>query len=58
MDPDYGDFAYPAFTVGMTFQVSDTTIDERTIRRIILRHTLLCSVILAMTINVVADLLH
>ena len=31
--PDYLDFVYVAFTVGMTFQVSDTDIAERAIRR-------------------------
>ena len=40
-DPDYVDFAYVAFTVGMTFQVSDTDIAKRPIRRAILRHALL-----------------
>ena len=31
--PDYRDFAYTAFTVGMTFQVSDTDITSRLMRR-------------------------
>jgi uncharacterized membrane protein len=60
--PDYQDFAYVAFTVGMTFQVSDTDIQNRIIRRTILRHALLSylfgAVILAVTINVVASLLQ
>jgi uncharacterized membrane protein len=60
--PDYQDFAYVAFTVGMTFQVSDTDIQKRIIRRTILRHALLSylfgAVILAVTINVVASLLQ
>ena len=30
--PNYGDFAYLAFTVGMTFQVSDTTLKQHAIR--------------------------
>ncbi len=58
--PDYGDFAYVAFTVGMTFQVSDTSIAAGTIRRSVLAHALLSFVfgafIVAMTINVVAGL--
>jgi uncharacterized membrane protein len=58
--PDYRDFAYVAFTVGMTFQVSDTDIQSRIIRRSVLRHALLAylfgAVILAMTVNVVASL--
>lgn len=60
--PDYQDFAYVAFTVGMTFQVSDTDIQARTIRRTVLRHALLSylfgAVILAVTINVIASLLQ
>ena len=58
--PDYRDFAYVAFTVGMTFQVSDTDIQRQTIRRSVLRQALLAylfgAVILAMMINVVATL--
>jgi uncharacterized membrane protein len=60
--PDYQDFAYVAFTVGMTFQVSDTDVQDRTIRRRILRQALLAylfgAVILAVTINVVAGLIR
>lgn len=36
--PDYRDFAYYAFTVGMSFAVSDTDVTSREIRRITLRH--------------------
>ena len=60
--PDYFDFAYVAFTVGMTFQVSDTDIQAHAIRRTILRHALLSylfgAVILAVTVNVVAGILQ
>jgi uncharacterized membrane protein len=60
--PDYKDFAYVAFTVGMTFQVSDTDIQSRAIRRTVLRHALLAflfgAVILAVTVNVIAGLLQ
>ena len=35
--PQYSDFAYLAFTVGMTFQVSDTDIRTKRIRRAVLR---------------------
>src|ERR1700722_15215340 len=34
--PDYHDFAYLAFTIGMTFQVSDTNIQPKPIRRTVL----------------------
>jgi uncharacterized membrane protein len=59
-DPDYGDFAYLAFTLGMTYQVSDTSITSRDIRHAALRHGLLSyllgAVVLASTINLVVGL--
>ena len=58
--PRYSDFAYLAFTLGMTFQVSDTGLQDNVFRRAVLRHTLLSYVfgtgILATTINLVANL--
>jgi uncharacterized membrane protein len=60
--PDYRDFVYVAFTIGMTFQVSDTDIQDRTIRRTVTRHALLSylfgAVILALTVNIAATLLQ
>jgi uncharacterized membrane protein len=60
--PDYVDFAYTAFTVGMTYQVSDTDITQRVMRREVLKHALLSfvfgAVILATTVNVIAGLLN
>ena len=60
--PDYLDFAYTAFTVGMTFQVSDTDVTRREMRHEVLRHALISflfgAVILATTINVIASLLN
>jgi uncharacterized membrane protein len=60
--PNYIDFAYTAFTVGMTFQVSDTDITRHEMRRQVLRHALISflfgAVILATTVNVIADLLN
>jgi uncharacterized membrane protein len=60
IEPAYKDFAYLAFTVGMTFQVSDTEINAREIRATILKHALLSyvfgAVILAATINLLAGL--
>lgn len=60
--PTYRDFAYLAFTVGMTYQVSDTNLTTPTMRRIALQHGLLSFVfgtaIIATMINVVAGLLH
>jgi uncharacterized membrane protein len=58
--PDYHDFAYVAATIGMTFQVSDTDIQSKPIRRTVLRHALLSflfgAVILGVTVNLVAGL--
>ncbi|WP_432824402.1 DUF1345 domain-containing protein [Dactylosporangium sp. CA-092794] len=60
--PRFSDFAYLAFTVGMTFQVSDTELNSSAIRRSVLQHALLSylfgTVIVALTINLVAGLTH
>jgi uncharacterized membrane protein len=60
--PDYRDFAYVAFTVGMTYQVSDTDLGDRGIRRTALAHALLSflfgSVIIATLINIVASFVN
>lgn len=59
-DPQYTDFAYLAFTVGMTFQVSDTQVSDKEIRKALLKHALLAylfgTVIIATTINTLASL--
>jgi uncharacterized membrane protein len=59
--PDYIDFAYLALTIGMTFQVSDTNLQAKPIRRNAIKHALLSyafgAVIVAITINIVASLL-
>ena len=58
--PDYMDFAYFSFVIGMTFQVSDVRIISRRIRRLALLHGLLSflfnTVIVALVINVILDL--
>ncbi len=58
--PAYTDFAYLAFTIGMTFQVSDTAIRAKAIRATALRHGLLSflfgTVVIATTINLLAGL--
>ena len=60
--PDYRDFAYLAFTIGMTFQVSDTGVSDRVIRRTVLGHALVSflfgTVIVALTINLTAGLIR
>ncbi len=56
--PDYRDFAYFSFVIGMTFQVSDVQITSRKIRRIALLHGLISfalnTFVLALTINLIA----
>lgn len=58
--PRYRDFAYVAFTVGMTFQVSDTDVRDAEIRTTVLRQALISflfgTIIIAVTINVIAGL--
>jgi uncharacterized membrane protein len=58
--PDYIDFAYFSFVIGMTFQVSDVEISSRTIRRTALLHGLLAFIlntfVVALTINLIAGL--
>jgi uncharacterized membrane protein len=58
--PRFRDFAYVAFTVGMTFQVSDTDIGSTSIRAAVLRHAMLSyllgAVVLAVTVNLIAGL--
>lgn len=60
--PAYSDFAYFAFTIGMTYQVSDTDISNRVIRKTALRQALLSflfgTTIVAVTINVLANLVN
>ena len=55
--PQYTDFAYLATSIGMTYQVSDTNLENPRIRREALKHSLLSylfgTVILAATINLV-----
>ncbi len=59
-DPQYSDFAYLSFTIGMTFQVSDTNLETKEIRRTALRQAWLSfplgAVIIASLINLVAGL--
>jgi len=58
--PSYRDFAYVAFTIGMTYQVSDTTLRDPRIRRSVLAHALLSYVfgvvIVAGSVNLISGL--
>lgn len=57
-EPDYWDFMYFAFVLGMTFQVSDVQITRPGVRRIALVHGIIAFffsvIILALSVNVVA----
>lgn len=59
-DPDYRDFAYVSFVLGMTYQVADTSLRNREFRMTVLRHGLLSylfgAVILASVINLISGL--
>ncbi len=60
--PSYRDFAYVAFTIGMTYQVSDTAVRAPLIRRTVLSHALLSylfgAVIIGGSVNLIAGLLR
>ncbi|MDB5137877.1 MAG: hypothetical protein JWP37_4480 [Mucilaginibacter sp.] len=60
LEPDYLDFAYFSFVIGMTFQVSDVEISSRLIRRHALLHGLISfafnTAIVALSINVISGL--
>jgi uncharacterized membrane protein len=59
--PDYRDFAYLAFTIGMTYQVSDTSLLTPRFRRLLLAHAAAAYVfgvvIVAAVINIVAGII-
>lgn len=58
--PQFSDFVYLAFTLGMTYQVSDTVLKTKTFRNVAKSHALLSFVfgtaIIATTINFLASL--
>jgi uncharacterized membrane protein len=58
--PNYRDFAYVAFTVGMTYQTSDTAVSSQAIRQELLRHALLSylfgTLVLAAVVNLLVGL--
>lgn len=60
-DPDYLDFAYYSFVVGMTSQVSDVAVASRGMRRLTLIHGVLAFVfniaVLALSINIIASVI-
>ncbi|MET1053913.1 MAG: DUF1345 domain-containing protein [Pedobacter sp.] len=60
-EPDYLDFTYFSFVIGMTFQVSDVEISSKRIRRLALMHSLVSfafnTVIVALSINIISSLI-
>jgi uncharacterized membrane protein len=58
--PDYWDFIYFAFVIGMTFQVSDVAVTHKSMRRTVVAHGALSfffsTAIVAMTVNIAAGL--
>ena len=60
-EPDYLDFAYYSFVVGMTSQVSDVSVLSRQMRRLTMIHSVLSFIyniaILAMSINIIGNVL-
>ena len=58
--PGYRDFAYVAFTIGMCYQVSDTTLRDPQIRRTVLAHAIMSYVfgvvIVAGSVNLISGL--
>jgi len=58
--PGYRDFAYVAFTIGMCYQVSDTTLRDPLIRRTALAHAIMSYVfgvvIIAGSVNLISGL--
>ncbi len=59
--PDFLDFAYFSFVLGMTFQVADVSITGRTIRRLALLHGFIAfvynTIIVALSINIISGMI-
>lgn len=60
--PDFLDFAYFAFTIGMTFQVSDVEISNPKIRQLVLLHGLFSfafnAAIIALSVNIISGMIQ
>ena len=60
--PDYWDFVYFAFVIGMTFQVSDVAVTHKSIRRMVVAHGALSfffsTAIVALTVNIASGMLQ
>lgn len=57
--PDYWDFVYFAFVIGMTFQVSDVQVTNKWIRRSVVAHGVMSffftTTVVALTVNMAAN---
>lgn len=60
--PDYGDFAYFSFVLGMTFQVSDVQITSQPMRRLALGHALAAFlfniIVVALSVSLIGNMLQ
>ena len=60
--PDYWDFVYFAFVIGMTFQVSDVAVTHKSIRRMVVAHGALSffftAAIISVTVNIAASVIQ
>lgn len=60
LPPTYSDFAYLAFTVGMSFGVPDIALQDRQIRKVCLGHALMSflfgTFVIAVAVNIVTNL--
>lgn len=58
-DPDYADFFYYSFVIGMTCQVSDVSTKSRGMRRLTLVHSVVAfffnTTVIALTVNLIAS---
>jgi uncharacterized membrane protein len=61
-EPDYWDFMYFSFVIGMTFQVSDIAVTNKWIRRTVGIHGVLSffftTTIVALTVNIAANIIQ
>ena len=60
--PDYWDFIYFSFVVGMTFQVSDVAVTHKSVRRMVVAHGALSffftTAVVAMAVNIAASIIQ
>ena len=60
--PDYWDFIYFSFVIGMTFQVSDVAVTNKLLRRMVVAHGALSffftTAIVALTVNIAANVIQ